>query len=182
VVAHDPWFELEPNTESQYGNMDLAPMRYFGIMEKMPSKSLEPKKLRLFLHLQYLWSLYDVLDICIFVGVPEYRMISIEQIVKNVNTVTGWDMSVWEAIKIGEKALQLAKLFNTRQGMGRENDSLPDRMFEPLANGAYKGSFVDKTEFESSISTYYEMMGWDKEGIPTLGKFVELGLEEYHMQ
>ena len=59
-----------------------------------------------------------------------------------------------------------------------DQDSIPERMFEPLENGAQKGSAIDREEFKKAIKTYYEMMGWDKDGVPTLGKLAELGIEE----
>ena len=180
VSAHDPWFALVPDMTKEYTHMDISPMGYFGIKEPIPAMDLGTKKMRLFVHLQYLWSLYDVLDLCIFVGVPEYRMTTIEQIVQVINDVTGWDMSVWEAVKIGEKRIQLARIFNMKQGLGARDDVLPERMYQPLENGAHKGCAVDKKALENAISIYYEMMGWSKEGKPTLGKCVELGIEDFY--
>jgi len=156
-------------------------MRYFGILEPIPAMSLSAKKLRLFVHLQYFWSLFDVLDVCIFVGVPEYRLTSIQQLVDAINYISGWDMSMWEALKIGEKRVQLSRAFNVKHGFTSKDDMLPDRMFEPLENGAHEGHAIDKAEFDNAVSTYYEMMGWNEEGIPSLGKFAELGIEDmYH--
>lgn len=182
ISAHDPWFAIEPNTEKQYTNMDILPMRYFGIFEPIPAMSLSSKKLRLFMHLQYLWSLYDVLDLCIFVGVPEYRMISIEQLVDVVNYITGWDMSTWEAIKIGEKAIQLSRMFNIKHGLSAKDDVLPNRLFEPLENGAHEGHAIDRDAFNNAVHRYYEMMGWDQYGKPTKGKFIELGIEDLYIE
>ena len=180
VAAHDPWFALEPNLEKKYTHMDITPMRYFGIFDPIPAMTLNHKKLRLFVHLQYLWSLYDVLDVCIFIGVPEYRMTTIEQLVDVINYITGWDMSVWEAVKIGEKALQLSRIFNIKHGLDINDDVLPERLYEPLENGAHEGHFINKADMQKAISIYYEMMGWDQKGRPSLGKFVELGIEDLY--
>jgi aldehyde:ferredoxin oxidoreductase len=35
----------------------------------------------------------------------------------------------------------------------------------------------DRMEIEKAIDLYYEMAGWDKDGVPTRGKLAELGLE-----
>ncbi|MCF8018953.1 MAG: aldehyde ferredoxin oxidoreductase family protein [Vallitaleaceae bacterium] len=176
VVAHDHAFEGMPNESDELGGMDLYPLYTFGIREPLKSTSLEPGKVRLFVHLQALWSLYNVLDVCIFVGVPERRMFSLEQICKLVNNVCGWDMSFWEMIKIGEKGIHLARLFNVRHDNGARWDTLPDRMFEPLEDGPYKGIGINKKDFDNAIRLYYEMMGWNREGVPTKGKLVELDL------
>ena len=102
IAAHDPWFAKEPNLNEQYTYMDIIPMREFGIFDPIPSTSLSSKKLRLFVHLQFMWCVYNILDLCIFVGVPEYRMTSFDQWVQVINDVTGWDLSFWELIKAGE--------------------------------------------------------------------------------
>jgi len=178
VVAHDPSFEGEPDMENELTGMDLKPLYEFGIREPLPSKSLSPAKVKLFVHLQYLWSLYNVLDLCIFIGVPERRLTTLHQLLDLVNDVCGWDLKFWEFIKMGEKGVQMGRLFNARSGLTGESDTIPERMFGPLENGSQKGAYVDREEFEKALKIYYEMMGWDKNGVPTLGKFAELGLEE----
>ncbi|MFH1031308.1 MAG: aldehyde ferredoxin oxidoreductase family protein [Chloroflexota bacterium] len=79
--------------------------------------------------------------------------------------------------KVGQRIINLERLFNIRQGLGRRNDALPKRMLtEPLhTNGApgegqivrYHKEFLDKC---------YELRGWDKEGIPTPQRLAELSL------
>jgi len=182
VVAHDHSFINEPDLENKLGGMDLGPLSYFGIREPIELESLDSKKVRLFVHLQYLWSLYSVLDLCNFIGVPERRMASLEQILSLVNDVCGWDLGMWEFIKTGEKGIQMARMFNIKHGITKEWDTLPDRMFEPLENGAIKGSHMNRKEFEDAIELYYQMMGWDENGKPTKGKFAELGLEALMVQ
>lgn len=178
VAAHDPWFETEPNKDNDLTYMDISPMYYFGIRKPIESKSLSPEKIRLYVHLQYLWSLYNVLDLCIFIGVPEFRMTSIDQIRELVNNVCGWDLSLWELIKIAEKGIHMARMFNYKNNILSDKDNLPERMFEPLESGVQIGAKINRDEFEESLKTYYEMMGWNKKGIPTLGKLSELGIED----
>ena len=89
IVAHDQAFENEADLENELGGMDIGPLSVFGIREPIPAKSLNAKKVRLFVHLQYLWSLYNVLDLCIFIGVPERRMATLHQILELVNNTCG---------------------------------------------------------------------------------------------
>jgi aldehyde:ferredoxin oxidoreductase len=71
----------------------------------------------------------------------------------------------------------LARVFNLREGFGRKDDTLPDRLFEPLENGPLQGKAIDRKEFDEALTMYYEAMGWDpKEGVPTRGKLAELNL------
>jgi len=59
-----------------------------------------------------------------------------------------------------------------------KDDSLPQRLFEPLKGGSQEGSAIPKNDFERGKKIYYEMNGWDAEtGVPTTGKLIELSLE-----
>ncbi len=147
-----------------------------GILEPVESLYLGPEKVRLFFYLQNYWSLFDTLDLCIFVFKP-VRTFKIPQLVDMVSAVTGWETSLWELMKVGERATTMARCFNVIHGATREDDTLPDRMFEPLKGGPLAGKKMDREEFERSLPLYYEMMGWDRDtGIPTEGKLYELGI------
>ena len=97
-----------------------------------------------------------------------------------INAVTGWDMSLYELMKVGERNNTLARIFNNREGFTPADDILPDRLHEGIGNGALKGSKIDRDEFFAAARrTYYEMAGWDAEtGGPTAAKLAELGLSE----
>jgi aldehyde:ferredoxin oxidoreductase len=104
-------------------------------------------------------------------------------LVEVVNAVTGWETSLWELLKVGERTVTMARAFNVREGFGRKDDTLPDRLFEPLESGPLQGKGLDRKEFQEALTMFYEAMGWDsKEGVPTKGKLAELNLfwlEEY---
>jgi aldehyde:ferredoxin oxidoreductase len=70
----------------------------------------------------------------------------------------------------------MARLFNLREGLTAADDTLPDRLFEPLRNGALKGRSIDRDEFARALKLYYGMVGWDENGVPTPAKLAELGL------
>jgi aldehyde:ferredoxin oxidoreductase len=71
----------------------------------------------------------------------------------------------------------MARVFNLREGFGRKDDTLPDRLFAPLEGGVLKGKGIDRKEFDEAVALYYEAMGWDtKDGVPTRGKLAELNL------
>ncbi|MBM3299691.1 MAG: aldehyde:ferredoxin oxidoreductase, partial [Deltaproteobacteria bacterium] len=72
----------------------------------------------------------------------------------------------------------LERAFDVRQGLRRDDDTLPDKFFDtPLAKGKYKGAVLDRTKFEQMKDEYYELRGWDKRtGVPTKEKLMELGL------
>jgi aldehyde:ferredoxin oxidoreductase len=68
-------------------------------------------------------------------------------------------------------------MFNIKQGIGSEQDTLPHRFFEPMPAGPIKGKRIDPEAFQKAVSLYYEMAGWDSKGVPTAGKLADLGLE-----
>jgi aldehyde:ferredoxin oxidoreductase len=59
------------------------------------------------------------------------------------------------------------RLINHRLGVGRRDDTLPDRWFEePIAVGSYKGERIDRNEFDAMLKKYYEVSNLTGEGIP----------------
>ena len=47
------------------------------------------------------------------------------------------------------------------------DDENPQRFYEPLPTGPYKGRTTDRTLVEEKRAIYYETLGWDDRGIPT---------------
>ena len=87
--------------------------------------------------------------------------------------VTGVDMSPDEVIIVGERINTLERLFNIREGLTREDDTLPDKFLkEPMTEGPSKGRVVN---IDLMVDEYYEARGWAN-GIPTLEKLKELGI------
>ena len=95
-----------------------------------------------------------------------------------VRSALGWETSLWELMKMGERGLNAARMFNLKMGLGASDDVLPERLSEPLLEGAFKGSSIGSEEFSEAKSLYYKMMGWDEEGVPSEEKLIELGLQE----
>lgn len=153
-----------------------------GLLEAVPTLDFGPKKVRNFTYLQFVWSLYNSLGVCNFAAAPVWAL-PLNKLVELVRAVTGWDTSLWELLKVGERTITMARVFNLREGFGRKDDTLPERLFESLESGPLQGKAIDHKEFEEALSMYYEAMGWEpKDGVPTRGKLAELNLfwlEEY---
>ena len=103
--------------------------------------------------------------------------ISIGTVVDIFSSITGWNMTPSEMLTIGERAWNLCRAFNVREGITREDDNLPQRLTEPLPDGAVKGEAITKDVLHQALDTYYNLRGWSTEGIPTRTKLEELGLE-----
>jgi aldehyde:ferredoxin oxidoreductase len=95
-----------------------------------------------------------------------------------LEAVTGLELSPEEVERVGERINNLARAFNAREGLGRKDDSLPDRiMTEPLKDGPSKGNFISREELDLMLDEYYTARGWDlKTGAPTKEKLDELGI------
>jgi len=101
-----------------------------------------------------------------------------EEIVKALNSVTGWDVSLRELEKIGERIYNLERMINVRRGLSRKDDTLPYRvMNEPIPDGPARGRHCPQEELDIMLDTYYALRGWTRDGIPTDGKLSELGLK-----
>ncbi len=61
----------------------------------------------------------------------------------------------------------------------RKYDMPPERWFkEPLTKGPEKGAKLDYDGYNKMLDWYYEMRGWDKNGVPTKETLEKLGLSE----
>jgi aldehyde:ferredoxin oxidoreductase len=98
------------------------------------------------------------------------------QWVEAIQAITGWTVSLWELVKVGERRLNLLRAFNAREGVGAEADTMPAKLEIPLQGGATDGVAIPRKEFETAKALYYQMVGWDEEGRPTRAKLEELAL------
>ncbi len=166
-APHDPFYESFGNFYHDFSQL--------GLLEPMNRLDFGPQKVRAFFYTQTVWSLYNCIGMCDFVGVPIGEL-ALDRLRDYVNAVTGWDMSLFELMKVGERANTMARLFNLREGFTAADDMLPSRLFESLRNGALAGHAIDRHQFDHALRLYYQMAGWDEQGVPTPAKLAELGL------
>ena len=165
---HDPFWATEAG---------ISLLRPLGILEPVDVFDLGPQKVRIFIYLQQYWNLLNSLGICMFTAKP-FGPQTINGIVDYVKSVTGWETSLFDLLKVGERHANMARIFNLREGLTAETDTLPDRFFQPMEGGPLKGKKIDREQFSKALETYYEMMGWDPEtGVPKRGKLAELDLD-----
>jgi aldehyde:ferredoxin oxidoreductase len=96
---------------------------------------------------------------------------------KLISSVTGWNMSVFELMKVGERALALARAFNAREGYTAKEDIIPERIYQAFTSGPLKGKGIDRQAMQQTLQTYYGMAGWDTEkAVPTATTLQELDI------
>jgi aldehyde:ferredoxin oxidoreductase len=161
ICEHDWDFDT---TVGWSHSLDLA--RAVGIDTRIAMNELSVEKVRRFKALNTLWSAADTLDLCIFAIAPT-RILSLPEMNQVLAAATGWKTSDYEVMRYGERRNHLMRLYNLREGIGADQDTLPARFFnESISTGPRKGDRLDRTEFQACIHSYYVMMGWDAGGAP----------------
>ncbi len=148
-----------------------------GIREPLAARDLSRKKVAAYALLENWSSLERVVGLCYFGPAPR-SFISVDEVVGVVHAATGWDVTVEELLQTGERATNLARIFNVREGFSRADDTLPARLFEPLEGGALAGVAYPKDDFTRALTDLYEIKGWDPQTtMPTREKLAALGIE-----
>ncbi len=149
----------------------VAGLHPLGIFEPLPADTLGPEKVRLFKY-EVDWQVFwNCVGLCMFMP---YSKLQIRDLVA---AVTGWDTSVFELLKAGERALALARVFNAREGFTAADDAPHWRISTPFESGPAAGVAVPAEAMAEAMALYYEMCGWDKvTGAPTAAKLHELGV------
>jgi len=142
-----------------------------GVPEKLEPLTTKdkPQWVKIF---QELTAVIDSSGMCLFssfaLSAEDYRDL--------IAAGTGFDYTVEELLKCGERIWNLERLFNLKAGMDPSEDTLPKRFLEEaMPEGPKKGSVVPLAEM---LKEYYSIRGWDEKGYPTKEKLAELGIED----
>jgi aldehyde:ferredoxin oxidoreductase len=134
--------------------------------------------------------MYEAID---STGVCKYHtiflspnLIRFDELSKLIYYNTGLEFTPQEIWHIADRAYTIERLFNIREGLTRADDWLVDRYFdEPTAVGlpVVRGRCLDRERFRQLIGEYYELHGWDENGVPRPETLKRLGLagEPSHM-
>ncbi len=126
---------------------------------------------------QHFTAVDDSLVLCRFTSERGFGLYVEEPYARMVRAVTGWDMSVDELTLIGERVINLERLFNVRDGVRRADDVLPWRvMHEPIPDGPSAGMHCPPEQLGMMLDRYYALRGWDADGVPTPDRLAALGL------
>jgi len=162
---HDPSYADYPDRMAQ-----------LSLMDPQPPRQLNAEMVRFAVYTQHMYSLLNTAGVCQFVWGPAWQLYDSNQLVDMVRAVTGWNVSLWELMKAGERSLNMTRAFNAREGFTSAEDKLPPKLFQPLVGGPSEGFVVTEEEMAAAIPTYYAMCGWDAEGRPARAKLEELGI------
>jgi aldehyde:ferredoxin oxidoreductase len=80
-------------------------------------------------------------------------------------------------MKAVERGVTLMRIFNLREGFTKEDDRLPERFNTAPQQGPLKGIKIDPAAHREAVETYYQLLGWDRDGVPTRACLTALDLE-----
>ncbi|MFN2108132.1 MAG: aldehyde ferredoxin oxidoreductase C-terminal domain-containing protein, partial [Anaerolineae bacterium] len=162
---HNIWdegFARDPVGEGAYN---------VGVYEPISPTVLNAAKVRAYTNTANWTWLMNSLGLCVFIPWSD------DQIIEMVRTITGWRVSKWELVKVGERGVTMARLFNLREGLTRADDTLPARMGNYHVSGTVNEKPVTPEVLDEAVTLFYGMMGWDPQtGVPTDGKLHELDI------
>ena len=140
-------------------------------------------------------------------GEPAKVMAHVQNYARFYSAVTGKNVTVDDIIFTSEKAYNFQRVFNLRMGFGtRQHDNIPYRSVGPVTKEEYEsrqdrydkqlrekagydleGKTTEQktaalrkyreTEYEKLKDAVYARRGWNKNGVPTLQKAKQLGID-----
>ena len=126
---------------------------------------------------QHFTAVDDSLVLCRFTSERGFGLYVEEPYARMVGAITGWDMTTEELERVGERIVNLERLFNVREGVRRGDDALPWRvMHEPIPDGPSAGAYCPPEELAGMLDRYYALRGWDADGVPTPARLSALDL------
>ncbi len=169
VVTHD-------STLAKSESIMFKNAQALGIRNALPPRLLNDEKMEQFYILEKWNSLEKVVGYCFFGPAPR-SFIHPDDVLVSINAATGWNLTMEEALQIGERAINMARVFNAREGFSRKDDCLPERLFQPLENGALAGQSMQHADFEQALTRLYYLKGWDPETtVPSRKRLEQLSL------
>ena len=170
-AAHDSYFK----DKDSWG---IKEMKGLGILEPVSPTDIGQKKVALFKVLDIYWTVFDTLGVCDF-GYAPRSVGTLEELLEIICAATGWRTTWFELMRVGERSINMARVFNYREGFTSKDDTLPEVFFHNFKGGPLDGKgAINKKDFQKAIRLRYELMGWDADtGIPTTSKLIELGLD-----
>ncbi|MBN1399794.1 MAG: aldehyde ferredoxin oxidoreductase C-terminal domain-containing protein, partial [Anaerolineae bacterium] len=146
-------------------------LRGLGAFEPLPLEDLGPDKVRATIYNSTASVMINCLTMC---SMPGWGM---DELVEMTCAATGFDVTAYELLRVGERALTMARVVNMRQGLTVDDDRLAERSYGPTIGGALADGGIDREELREAMHTFYGMMGWDREtGLPKVEKLQELGV------
>jgi len=148
-------------------------LEWFGSRESVDPFAWKGKPKMVFWHENF-GAIVDSAEMCKYTCFSAYA-VKPEDMSKFLTFATGINFTTEKLMEIGERIYNLERLFNLREGIGKDEDRLPARFTEePLPEGPSKGNFV---ELDKMLPEYYSIRQWnEKNGLPSKDLLTRLNL------
>jgi len=158
---------------------DTAYTELFGVGKKVDGLTYDGKA-DLVKHFQDIFAIIDSLGMCVFVAL-RYTLDTANgyiptRITEMFNHATGSNYTPETMLQAADRVYTLERLFLTKAGFSRADDTVTPRMAEPMPAGPIQGEVFDLSRL---LDDYYVARGWDANGIPTQEKLRALGIGQY---
>jgi aldehyde:ferredoxin oxidoreductase len=167
--------------------------RKYGEWITIPSKALDrifdtPFKVnvaRFSRHSEDFFATFENLGVCARFHIHQF--FGMERMAGLYSAATGIEMDAYELKRTAERAWNILKALNVREGLSRNDDKFPPKWLEPLKRGDEEIRLKDllgikaltSEDLEKMVDDYYDERGWDIEtGIPTRETLEEIGLRD----
>lgn len=164
-LRSEPFLELSDDPEKG--------IKMFGEPEATMRLGVKGKG-RLVRYFENWCAVIDSLEVCKNLA-GNMELLPLKRAAELVKVVTGLDFTEEQLFEVGERIVNLERIYLVREGIRKKDDYLPSRFInEPLPNGASKGSVF---EIEPMLKEYYEERGWSTDGVPLPQNLRKLGLD-----
>jgi aldehyde:ferredoxin oxidoreductase len=96
-----------------------------------------------------------------------------------LNAAGGWNLKKEDIVQIGERIINLGRLYLLREGFTAKDDSLSARAFRRLDSGPIAGKSLTPLELREGLEQYYRKMGWSTNGVPETMTIDRLDLVDF---
>jgi len=136
----------------------------------LPANDLSAEKVRLFYHEVNWQHFQDCAVTCMFYPY-DYTHLA-----EALSGVTGHDFAPADILAVGERAQQLSRLFNLREGLTAADDRLPKRVMTAFVTGPLADIGISAEALHDARQAWYAQMGWTPDGVPTRERLAALDL------
>lgn len=154
-----------------YWNGYGVPHPDLGYPSPLPPHASDAATVKLCYDYQNYAGVYNPLGLCKFLIKGH---VGPERLCAIVNAALGWEWTTQDVLDTGDRIFQLKRLINVRLGITAADDRLPARFTtEPRPTGGAAGVLPDMAVM---LPIYYQLRGWDENGVPTAERLARLGI------
>src|SRR5271157_1142473 len=171
------------------GNWDVARKIFPAeILDELMDPANESYKPDMVVYGEHYNAITDSLGICKFSTTEEYSQMPAD-LLPGLEAL-GFSITEKGLLEIGERIVNLERLYNVREGLSRQDDYLPARftseplpisanVIDPVTGKTQLGDYLrtgQLFDFDAMLDRYYSLRGWDSDGRPLQVTLDRLGL------